>query len=342
MKEYLQKLSGGQSLSMEETSLLFDELVQTAADSQIGAYLFSTSTRIPKSEELIGAAKVLRKYMLAVDLKSVFLGHKLLDTCGTGGSGLCSFNTSTVCAFVCASCGQYVAKHGNRGATSQSGSVDLLEALGIRFALSSEQIIDCCLKTKFCFMFAPKHHTATARVVKIRKELGVRTIFNFLGPLANPAQVQIQLLGVSKKEVAPAMAEALIALGVESGMIVYGHDGLDEISVCAETDVYEIHNDRVSYYKIAPEDFGMKRRMVEEIKVRSPEDAANKTKAVLSGEQGAYRDIVLLNAAAALYLSDKAKSIRDGIKLAIDAIDSGRALKVLNDVIEVSSSYDTN
>jgi anthranilate phosphoribosyltransferase len=344
MKNYLRKLSQGEVLTEEETFAVFEALLKkdepgAVTDAQIGAYLFATGCREPRSAELVGAARSLRAHMIKVDLSQVLPGIQVLDTCGTGGSGLNTFNTSTVVALVCAAAGQPVAKHGNRGATSSSGSMDLLEALGVKCDLTPEHIAFCCKETNFCFMFAPKHHPATARVARIRRELGFRTIFNFLGPLVNPADAAYQLLGVSKRSMVPVIAQALRALGAKRAMVVHGDDGQDEITLCGETLINEVKEGEIREYSLSPGEFGFGCVQFEQVKGSMPAQAAERVREILSGKESPYRDLILINAGAALYLCGRSKSIAEGIAQAKDCLDSNKAMNVLNKVIEETNRY---
>jgi len=260
------------------------------------------------------------------------------DTCGTGGSGLDTFSVSTASAFVVAGTGQKVAKHGNRASTSRSGSADVLEALGVKLDISSEQIADCIDKANFGFMFAPGHHPATKRVVGIRKELGFRTIFNFLGPLSNPAGARAQVLGVSVREMCRPMAEALSRLGVERAMVVHGEDGLDEITLTGKSYVSEVQMKKIIEYEITPEEFGLKRVEFSEIQGDVPENNAKRIGEILAGEPGPYRDLIVINAAAALYVAGKSESLKEGVATAGVSIDSGWARGVLDTVVEITNS----
>ena len=338
MKERLEKLSAGESLSEEETfetlNSFFSEDTDTVSDEEIAEYLTLTANRPVTVDELVGAVRSLRSHMVKVD---GLPGVEFVDTCGTGGSGLDTFNTSTASAFVVAGAGQAVAKHGNRGATSRSGSADVLSALGLNLELGPEQIKRCVEETNFGFMFAPMHHPATKRVVPIRKQLGIRTIFNFLGPLSNPMSASYQVMGVSSLEMLPIIAEALNRLGTKKALIVRGNDGLDEITTSDSTVVYEIKDGEVLNYKINPEDFGLNKVSFSEISGAEPSEAAQMIRLMLQGEKSPRRDLVALNAGAALYISGKASSIKEGIALAENSIDSNNAQAVLDKVIEISN-----
>lgn len=329
MKDNICKKLLKEPLTKEETEQLISSFFSdNTSEALIEDYLLATSNRKVSAEELVGGAESLRAHMLKVP-------HNLeiLDTAGTGGSGLSTFNTSTASAFVCAAAGQAVAKHGNRAATSKCGSADIIEALGIRLDLSPEQLSKCLEQTNFCFMFAPKHHASTKRVVIARKKLGVRTIFNFLGPLCNPAGASYQIIGVSDESMLETYANAVVELGIKRALIVRGEDGLDEISLCAKTNVFEVDNGKIKNYSISPEDFGFSIAQPEKIKGESVKESVTVMKKTLSGSKSPIYDLVALNSGAALYISNKASSIADGVKLAKDILDSGKADQKLQEVI---------
>lgn len=336
MKEIFKKLSSSQPISKEETDQIFSAIMGETeiTDAEIGAYLMATGSRLPTSSELIAGATSLRKHMNKVDYS---LEGKLVDTCGTGGSGLDTFSVSTASAFLVAGTGQKVAKHGNRAATSRSGSADVLEELGLKLDISPTLISKCIKEANFGFMFAPGHHPATKRVVGIRKKLGFRTIFNFLGPLSNPANAKAQVLGVSIKEMCRPMAEALAGLGVQKAMVVHGEDGLDEITLTSKTFVAEVDNKKITEYEITPEDFGFDRVPFKDISGDIPEVNARRIKEILEGQKSPYRDLVVLNAAAALYIAGKAETMKEGAAAAAVSIDSGWAKEVLDKVVKISN-----
>ena len=341
MKEIFKKLSSGSSLSESETTLIFEGMMGSEnqiSDAMIGAYLMATAGRLPTADELVGGAVALRKHMNKVELKHFNFEGGVVDTCGTGGSGLDTFSVSTASAFVVAGTGQKVAKHGNRASTSRSGSADVLEALGVKLDISSEQIASCIEKANFGFMFAPGHHPATKRVVGIRKELGFRTIFNFLGPLSNPAGAKAQVLGVSTREMCRPMADALSRLGVQRAMVVHGEDGLDEITLTGKSFVSEVNVKRITEYEMTPEDFGLKTVEFKDIAGDVPEKNAEKIHSILKGEKTPYRDLIILNAGAALFVAGKAETIKEGVAAAAVSIDSGWAREVLETVVEISNS----
>lgn len=333
MKHLLSKLAKGNSGTESETRAIFELLMAESSDvsdAQIGAYLFATAQRLPTTDELVGGALGLRAHFIPVQVSQL---APLVDTCGTGGSGLDTFNTSTAAAFVAAGAGAYVAKHGNRAVTSRSGSADVLEALGVSTTSTPEQVQQMMKTAHFGFMFAPLHHPATKRVAMIRRELGLRTIFNFLGPLSNPASVTRQVLGVSVEKMVPVMAEALQRLGTEHALIVCGEDGLDEITLTGSTFVTELKNNALTSYTISPEDFGLPSVKPAEITGNTPAVTAREIEAMLQNDTKNFRasckNLVALNAAAALYVAGIANFIQDGIPLAFEAIESGSAYSVL-------------
>lgn len=340
LKPIFSKLLDGVPLSEEETFFIFESMIRPDAslsDAQIGAYLLATASRELAACEIVGAAKSLRKHAIAFDPNGELSELNILDTCGTGGSGLDTFNTSTAVAFVLAASGQPVAKHGNKAATSRSGSADVLTALGVNLRHTPAQSRALLKKTNFCFLFAPEYHVATRRVVGIRKELGFRTIFNFLGPLVSPASPNFQLLGVSSKSMVRVLAKALGELGVSRALVVCGEDGLDEISLSAKTNVFELLDGAVREYQISPEDVGLSTVSFEKVSGREPEASAKLMREVLGGEKSAYADLVAFNAGAALYVSQKSRTIPEGVIQAKDILKTGKALSVLEAVIQESA-----
>lgn len=346
MQELIRKLSSGSPLSEDETFSLFELILSenqaAISNEQIRAYLLSTSSRNLTSDELVGAARSMRKHVRNVIFAERTAKLNLLDTCGTGGSGLNTFSTSTASAFVVAGAGQPVAKHGNRAASSKAGSADVLEALGVKLDLEPAQIATCIQKTGFGFMFAPLHHPATKRVAVIRRELAVRTIFNFLGPLVNPAGACFQVLGVSRSEMVEIMARALARLGTEHALVVHGRDGLDEITLTNSTFAAEVKNGEVNTFELTPEELGLARVSASDIVGAEAQLMAERLRAVLNGEKSAYRDLVSINAAAALYVSGKSETLKKAGVLAARSIDSGKALGVLEQVISFSRSVNND
>jgi anthranilate phosphoribosyltransferase len=337
--EFLQKLAKNISLTsfeIEQLAKTFFALndanlgvdSQVASDAQIGAFLMATALRQPTVEEVVGMAKAMKQ---ASVLLADPIFENTLDTCGTGGSGLNSFNTSTAVAFVLAASGQKVVKHGNRAITGKSGSADLLEDLGIRIELSEKDLAKSLEQNNFCFLFAPRFHPATRRVAEIRKELGFKTIFNFLGPLVNPANPRYQLLGVSSKEMHATIAESLLKLEtVKCAWVVRGRDGLDELSLSEISDVYALENGAISSFSLDPLEFGLPRFSLEELVVSSVVQSSSILKAVFNGEKLPQRYLVLFNSAAALVITKQVKTMADGLAFAQELIDSGRVLAQLN------------
>lgn len=332
----LSQLVSGRALSAEQTEDVFEKFLsdRNATDAQIAAYLSFTAVRLPTSAELVGAVRCMRRHMIKVDLP----GLKLLDTCGTGGSGYDSFNTSTVAALVAAAAGQPVAKHGNRAATSRCGSADILAAAGVSFDITPQEMGECLKKTGFGFFFAPAHHPATKRAGAIRRELGFRTIFNFLGPLSNPAGTQFQLLGVSNPKMVPVLAQAIAELGAERAMVVCGEDGLDEITLTGPTIAAEVSSGSVRPLTLTPEEFGLSRAPIEEILGGEPSRALELVADVLDGKPSSRRSLVELNAGAALYVAGKAATVLAGVELAREILVSGAAKRVLEQVKNETSA----
>ena len=298
-------------------------------DAQIGAFMGALATKGETFEELAGAARAMRKKAVRIETA----GTDVVDTCGTGGDGANTFNISTTTAFVVAGAGATVAKHGNRSVSSQCGSADLLEALGVNIDVDPEVVEEAIAEIRIGFMFAPRFHGAMKYAANARKQIGLRTIFNMLGPLTNPAAANCQLLGVYAPQLTEMFASALKLLGTKRAMVVHGHDGLDEISVCNPTRISELTDNRVSTYDITPETFFERRANPDEIMGGDPQVNAQITRAVLSGEKGAKRDIVLINSAAALMTAGRVDSLQSGIIMAEAAIDSGAANEKLEALI---------
>lgn len=327
IREAIAKLSKKENLTYEEAKGVMEEMMDgTATQAQMGGFLMALSMQGETIEEITAFANVMRDKGIKIQPE-----REVIDIVGTGGDQVGTFNISTTSAFIVAAGGVPVAKHGNRSVSSRSGAADVLEKLGIRVALSAQQNEEVLNKTGICFMFAPVYHSSMKYAAPVRKELGVRTVFNILGPLSNPAGATMQLLGVYDKKLAEPLAQVLANLGVTRGVAVCGEDGLDEITLTGETDVYEIRFGKITSYTISPEQFGLTRCPLEELIGGTPEENAQITLAILKGEKGPKRNAVLLNAGAALYIGGKADSIADGIKLAAELIDSGKALAKLEE-----------
>ncbi len=335
IKEAIVKIVSKQDLSYEEAYAVMNEIMsgETTA-TQNAAFLAALSTKSAKAEtteEIAGCAAAMRDHAVRVDT-----GMDVFEIVGTGGDNAHSFNISTTSALVAAAGGMRVAKHGNRAASSKSGTADCLEALGVNIDQSPEKCVELLDKVGMCFFFAQKYHTSMKYVGAIRKELGFRTVFNILGPLTNPGHPSMQLLGVYDDYLVEPLAQVLINLGVKRGMVVYGQDKLDEISLSAPTTVCEFKDGWMKNYVITPEQFGLQRCTKQDLVGGSPAENAAITRAILAGEKGPKRDAVLMNAGAALYIGGKAESLADGIKLAAELIDSGKAEQTLAKLVEVS------
>lgn len=336
LKEAINKLIQKESLNEDEMICALDEIMDgKASDTQIGSFLTALSIKGETIEEVTGGAKVMRKKAEKVNLDSLYT----LDTCGTGGDKSGTFNISTAVAFVSAAAGIPVVKHGNRSVSSKSGSADVLEALGVNIMLRPSCVERCVKEQNLGFFFAPSFHKAMKNVLRPRKELGFRTIFNILGPLTNPAKAKTQVLGVYNESLTELIAEVLKNLGVEHALVVHGMDGLDEITITGETKITELKDNKINTYFISPEDFSLKRGIKEEILGGVAEENAEIIKSLFKGEEGSKRDILLLNSAAALYVGKKAKSIKEGIHLAKEIIDNGLAEKKMNEYIEYTRGF---
>ena len=336
IKEAIIKIVNKEDLSFDEAYTVMNEIMNgETTPTQNAAFLAALSTKSAKAEttgEIAGCAKAMREHATPVDTD-----FDLFEIVGTGGDNAGSFNISTTSAIVTAAGGMKVSKHGNRAASSKCGTADCLEALGVNIDEDPAKCRQLLEKVGICFFFAQKYHTSMKYVGAIRKELGFRTVFNILGPLTNPAHPKRQLLGVYDEYLIEPLAKVLMELGVKRGMVVYGMDKLDEISLSAPTKVCEIKDGSLHTYEIKPEDFGLSRCKKEDLAGGDPKENAAITLSILNGEKGAKRDAVLLNAGAALYIGEKAKSIQEGINLAARLIDSKKALKVLEDFIKVSN-----
>jgi anthranilate phosphoribosyltransferase len=325
----IDEVCAGTHLTADHTSAALAEIMEgRASEVQIAAFLIGLRAKGETVPELVGLARTMRSLAAEVEVDP----EGLVDTAGTGG-GPTTFNISTAAALIAAGAGCRVAKHGNRSATSKCGSADVLEALGVRIELDPGAVATCIEEIGFGFMFAPKHHKATAHVVPVRKELGVRTIFNFLGPLTNPAGARRQLLGVSDRAFQETIAEALLSLGAEHAMVVSADDGLDELSISGRTRVVEVADGGTEEWFVEPDDVGLKSAALEETKGGEPAENAAVIESVLAGEQGPARDVALLNAGAAIYVGGHAVNLGDGVKQASGAVDSGRAREVLERLV---------
>lgn len=302
--------------------------------AQIGAFLAALRMKGETVDEVTGMARVMREHSLKVETEGV-----VVDTCGTGGDASGTFNVSTAAAFVVAGAGAKVAKHGNRAMSSGCGSADVLEALGAKIDLNPEQVAQCLRETGIGFMFAQVFHPAMKYVAPARREIGIRTVFNILGPLTNPAGARYQLLGVARAELAPMIAAVLSRLGTHHALVVHGDGGLDEISLTGESHVHEVRDGETREYYVSPEELGLSKAPLEAVKGGTPEENAAKLRAVLAGEKGPLRDIVALNAAAALVAADMAPDLKAGVRLAAEAIDSGAAKERLEVFVGMTNRF---
>ena len=331
IKEAIIKLSKKQDLAYAEAEAVMDEIMSgQATPVQMSAYLTALALKGETIDEITASAAGMRAHCIK-------LLHNLdvLEIVGTGGDGSNSFNISTTSSLVIASGGVPVAKHGNRAASSKSGAADVLEALGVKITLTPERSAELLKKINICFLFAQNYHIAMKYVAPIRKELGIRAVFNILGPLSNPAGANMELMGVYDQSLVKPLAQVMANLGVNRGMVVYGQDSLDEISMCAPTSVCEIRDGKFTSYEITPEQFGYERCEKGALAGGTPAENAEITKAILKGEEkGPKRQAVCLNAGAALYIAGKAASIEEGVKLAESLIDYGAALKKLEEFVE--------
>ena len=336
IKEAIVKIVSKEDLTYEEAYTVMNEIMSgETTPTQNAAFLASLSTKSARAEttaEIAGCAAAMREKATPVDA-----GPDLFEIVGTGGDNAHSFNISTTSALVAAAGGMRVAKHGNRAASSKSGTADCLEALGVNIDQDPDKCRQLLDEVGMCFFFAQKYHTSMKYVGAIRRELGFRTVFNILGPLTNPGHPSMQLLGVYDEYLVQPLAQVLMNLGVKRGMVVYGQDKLDEISLSAPTTVCEFKDGWMQNYVITPEQFGLQRCTKQDLVGGTPAENAEITKAILSGEKGPKRDAVLMNAGAALYIGGKAESLAEGVKLAEEIIDSGKAMTTLEKLISVSN-----
>lgn len=336
IKEAIAKIVSKGDLSYDEAYTVMNEIMSgETTPTQNAAFLAALSTKSAKAEttdEIAGCAAAMRDHATRVES-----GMDVFEIVGTGGDNAQSFNISTTSALVAAAGGMKVAKHGNRAASSKCGTADCLEALGVNISQNPARCVELLNEVGMCFFFAQKYHSSMKYVGAIRRELGFRTVFNILGPLTNPGSPKMQLLGVYDEYLVEPLAQVLISLGVKRGMVVYGQDKLDEISMSAPTTVCEFQNGWFKSYVITPEKFGLTRCTKEELVGGTPEENAQITRDILSGAKGPKRDAVLMNAGAALYIGGKADSMAEGIQLAAELIDSGKAMQTLEKFIEVSN-----
>ncbi|MBA5851911.1 anthranilate phosphoribosyltransferase [Clostridium sp. cel8] len=332
----IKKVVSGEDLSeLESESAMNSIMSGKEKEAVVAGFLMALKMKGESISEITGCAKAMKKMAVPVKLKSNYV----IDTCGTGGDGGRTFNISTAAAIVAASGGVKVAKHGNKAVSSKSGSADVLNELGINIDLDKDKVEDSIDTLGMGFLFAPIYHKAMKNVAAVRRELGVRTIFNILGPLTNPANVKGQVFGIYKKELTEPIANTLLNLGCEHALVVHGEDGLDEITTTGTTYISELKNGKVKNYSISPEDFGIKISSSEDIKGGTSEYNASIILDILKGEKGAKRDIVVLNSGASLYVGKKADSISEGVSIAEKLIDSGKAYDKLCELLNYSNKF---
>lgn len=328
---FLDKILSHEHLSQPDMSSMMEAIMTgQLSDMQIAAFMIALRMKGESIDEIASAAEVMRKFSNKVAIDNT---THLIDTCGTGGDSLQTFNVSTLSSIIAASAGAIVAKHGGRSVSSKCGSADVLESLGVNVNLGFENLSKLVNKIGIGFMFAPNYHPAMKYVAPVRKELGVRTIFNMLGPLTNPAGAQRQVIGVFSKDLCMVFAEVLQKLGSKHVLVVHGEDGMDEISITDKTTVAELKDNQINQYEISPNDFGLKKGSMTDITVENVEESKQKIIAILDGERGSARDITLLNAGAAIYVAGLAGSIEKGLQFAEKMIDSGEARHKLEELI---------
>jgi len=336
IREAIETLVSGRSLNFEQSTGVMEEIMSgEATPAQIAAFVTALRIKGETVDEIAGLASVMRDKAIPVKVTP-----PVIDTCGTGGDNCSSINISTAAAFVTAGAGLKVAKHGNRAMTSHCGSADVLEALGVKIDLGAEAVAECLEKVGIGFMFAPIFHPAMKYAAVPRREIGIRTVFNILGPLTNPARAESQVIGVPSEELGNKIAAVLHRLGTKHSLVVHGRNGMDEISISGQSLVWEVDADKVSPpYEVSPQYFGFPEASLAEIKGATPEENANILRRVLSGEKGPRRDVVVMNAAAALLAGNQASNLKEGACLAEEAIDSGQAREKLEGLVRLSQSF---
>ena len=329
IREAIARLVEKRGLTAQEAEEVMGEVMRgEATPAQMAAYLVALRLKGETVQEITGSARAMRAHALKVEVH-----REVVDTCGTGGDETGTFNISTTAALVAAAAGLYVAKHGNRSVSFRCGSADLMEALGVKIDLGPKEVARCIEKVGIGFLFAPRFHPAMKHVAPVRKELGLRTIFNLLGPLTNPASAKVQLVGVYSPELTPVLARVLGGLGTRRALVVHGADGLDELSTTGPNRVSELRDGRVTTYVLDPLEYGLPRAHLQDLGGGNIEENCRLTLDVLKGEKGPRRDVVLLNTAAILYAADKAPDLVQGLEAATEAIDSGRARKKLEELV---------
>jgi anthranilate phosphoribosyltransferase len=335
IKEAISMLVDGNSMNTEEAAQVMEEIMTgEVTPAQFGAFVTALRLKGETAEEITGLASTMRNHSLKVEI-----ADPVTDVVGTGGDGCNTFNISTTAAFVVAGAGLKVAKHGNRAASSACGAADVLEALGVKIDLTPEQVKQCLEEVGIGFMFAAAFHPAMKYAGPPRREIGIRTVFNILGPLTNPADAGTYLLGVAEDSLVETMAKVLQSLGCKHALVVHGDDGLDEITLTANTRVCEVTMNEMKIYEISPEGLGFTKTGMDSLKGGSVEENANLLRDILNGKQGPQRDIVLMNAAAALVAGNRTRTLRDGVETATESIDSGKAMEKLESLVKLTSNF---
>ncbi len=336
IQDAIQAVVEGQSLSADQAAAAMDEIMSgDATPAQFGAFVTALRIKGETVDEIAGMARVMREKSLHVETTG-----RVVDTCGTGGDSSGSFNISTTAAFVVAAAGEKVAKHGNRSMSGSTGSADVLEALGVKIDLAPESVVRCLDEVGFGFMFAQAFHPSMRFAAAPRREIGIRTVFNILGPLTNPANASRQLIGVADPSIAERMARVLGQLGSEKALVAHGSDGMDELTITGPSSVWQLEDGEVSTFEVSPEELGLRVSNADSIRAESPEDSARIARSVLAGDAGAARDVVLMNAAAALVAAGRSDTLAAGVRLAARSIDSGEAESRLNALAELSGTLD--
>lgn len=335
MIKIINRLINGEDLTETHMTYVMTEIMNGRVNEvQIASFLTALKIKGETSEEISGGAKVMRSKGTQINLGVRYT----VDTCGTGGDGINTYNISTASAFVVAAGGVAVVKHGNRSVSSKCGSADVLETLGINIDIAPEEVKECIEEINIGFLYAPKFHNSMRHAATVRKELGFRTVFNMLGPLTNPARANGQVVGVYHENLTELMAEAMKKLGTEHVLVVHGMDGMDEITLTKKTKVSELKDGKINTYYIEPEDFGIKKSSKEELKGGNPKKNAEIIREIFKGSiTGAKKDILILNSGAALYVGKQASSIKEGVKIAREIIESGKALSKLEELVEVTN-----
>lgn len=334
LKRFIHRIVEGQDLNEEEASQAMTHIMEgEALPTQIASFLTGLRMKGETHQEIAGLARAMRAKAISIRAEK---GEGVVDTCGTGGDGIGTFNISTAVAFVAAGGGLTVAKHGNRSVSSRSGSADVLEALGVNIALAPPKVEESLRELKLAFLFAPSFHPAMKHALGPRKEIGIRTAFNLLGPLTNPAGATVHLLGLYRQDLTRPIAEVLRTLGSQAAFVVHGEDGGDEISITGKTTISQLKDGGIQNYEIEPEMVGMKRRELKGIQGGTPEDNAKILRGIFEGNPGPPRDVVLLNAAAVFLAAEKVSNFQEGIQMAKESIDSGRAGRKLQELIRFS------